>query len=32
LTPEWVRLSYAAPTATVIEGVKRLVLMVKTPV
>jgi aspartate aminotransferase len=32
LTPEWVRLSYAAPTATVVEGVKRLVLMVQAPV
>ena len=31
-TPEWVRLSYAAPTATVIEGIKRLVLMVQAPV
>jgi aspartate aminotransferase len=25
LTPEWVRLSYAAPTATVVEGITRLV-------
>jgi aspartate aminotransferase len=32
LTPEWVRLSYAAPTATVVEGVKRLVLMIQAPV
>jgi aspartate aminotransferase len=31
LTPEWVRLSYAAPTATVIEGVKRLTLLLKSP-
>ena len=27
LTPEWVRLSYAAPTATVIEGVRRLTML-----
>jgi aspartate aminotransferase len=32
LTPEWVRLSYAAPTATVVEGVKRLASMVQAPV
>jgi aspartate aminotransferase len=31
LTPEWVRLSYAAPTATVTEGVKRLTLLLKSP-
>jgi aspartate aminotransferase len=29
LTPEWVRLSYAAPTATVVEGVRRLVALLK---
>lgn len=28
-TPEWVRLSYAAPTATVVEGVKRLVALLR---
>ncbi|HZS62404.1 MAG TPA: pyridoxal phosphate-dependent aminotransferase [Gemmatimonadaceae bacterium] len=28
-TPDWVRLSYAAPTTTVVEGVKRLVALVK---
>jgi aspartate aminotransferase len=29
LTPEWVRLSYAAPTAMVVEGVTRLVAELK---
>jgi aspartate aminotransferase len=31
LTPEWVRLSYAAPTEQVLEGVRRLVAAIQDP-
>jgi aspartate aminotransferase len=31
LTPEWVRLSYAAPTEQVLEGVRRLVAAIRDP-